>query len=81
MKAFDKIATCHYRESRAAFYDNIIRTPMLIFGSKIDPVATEDTLRTLKNYWEKNGLKVILYMEFLVTLVELRILGILEDLG
>ncbi|KAI4463775.1 hypothetical protein MML48_4g00020442 [Holotrichia oblita] len=58
MKAFDKIATCHYRKSRDAFFENIVNVPMLIFGSKIDPVATEETLRTLKEHLESKGSKV-----------------------
>ncbi|GJQ75068.1 hypothetical protein Trydic_g9682 [Trypoxylus dichotomus] len=58
MNFFDKIATCHYRKSRTAFFNNMLGTSMLIIGSKVDPVATEETLRTLKDHMEKNGTKV-----------------------
>ncbi|KAK9752707.1 Eukaryotic protein of unknown function (DUF829) [Popillia japonica] len=58
MKAFDKIATCHYRKSRDAFFENILNVPTLIFGSKIDPVATEETLRAFKDHLESKGSKV-----------------------
>lgn len=39
-------------------YNNPIRTPILVLASRIDPISSEDTVRSICDYWESIGIKV-----------------------
>ncbi|KAK9752716.1 Eukaryotic protein of unknown function (DUF829) [Popillia japonica] len=35
-----------------------MRTPILMFGSKKDPISTEESIRKICDHWKENGIKV-----------------------
>ncbi|GJQ75069.1 hypothetical protein Trydic_g9683 [Trypoxylus dichotomus] len=62
LNTFHDAATTHYLKSRSLIYNNPIRTPVLVYASKTDPISSEDTIKSICDYWKENGTKVYLKM-------------------
>lgn len=48
----------HYDDAVGNFYNNLAKTPALIFASKVDNIGTEKFAREVVDVWRKNGVDV-----------------------
>ena len=48
----------HYTNAVNNFYDNLARTPALVFASKVDPIGTESFASEVVKRWRANGVNV-----------------------
>lgn len=48
----------HFTDAVENYYENLVRSPALIFASKIDPIGTPEFMKVLAKRWEANGVDV-----------------------
>lgn len=58
MKAFYEPATMHYIRSSQMFHGNLVRTPALMFVSKVDPVGEPKSNERVRDNWVRNNVDV-----------------------
>jgi Eukaryotic protein of unknown function (DUF829) len=57
LKVYGKLQV-HYKDAVGRFYNNLARTPALVFASKIDDIGTEQFASEIVDTWRKNGVDV-----------------------